>query len=61
MLAYFLLIASVFTLFGVTTIPDLVREGADFVNRLQSDNIWVVVLEKMRAGVGDGIMDRVEK
>ena len=29
-----------------------IREGADFVSRLQSDNIWVVVLEKVRAGVG---------
>jgi predicted PurR-regulated permease PerM len=58
---FFLLIASVLTLFGVTTIPDLVREGADFVHRLQSDNIWVVVLDKMRAGLGHGIMDKLER
>ena len=28
-------------LFGVLTIPDIAREGADFVNRLKSDNVWV--------------------
>lgn len=40
-LLYFLMILGVFTLLGVLTIPDIAREGADFVNRLQSDNIWV--------------------
>lgn len=29
-----------------------VREGADFVGRLQTENLWVVVLEKMRKGLG---------
>lgn len=29
-----------------------VREGADFVSRLQTENLWVVVLEKMRQGLG---------
>ncbi len=43
------------------TIPDIASEGADFVNRLQSDNIWVVLVEKMRAGLGDHIMDSIEK
>ena len=28
------------------------REAADFVGRLQSDSIWVVVLEKLRLGLG---------
>ena len=51
-LLYFTTIVSVVTLFGVLTIPDIIREGADFVSRLQSDNIWVVVLEKLRHGVG---------
>lgn len=37
---------------GVLTIPDIASEGVDFVNRLQSDNIWVVLVEKMRAGLG---------
>ena len=34
------------------TIPDIIRESADFVSRLQSDSIWTVVLEKVRHGVG---------
>ncbi len=34
-------IQGIFVLLGVLTIPDIAREGADFVNRLQSDNIWV--------------------
>ena len=36
----------------VLIIPDVVREGADFVGRLQTENLWVVVLEKMRQGLG---------
>ena len=51
-LAYFVAIVALVTLFGVMTIPDIIREGADFVQRLQSDNIWVVVMEKMRHGLG---------
>lgn len=51
-LLYFTAIVLLVTLFGVMTIPDIIREGADFVQRLQSDNIWVVVLEKMRDGLG---------
>ncbi|KAL0053682.1 hypothetical protein WJX82_009254 [Trebouxia sp. C0006] len=37
------------------TIPDIVREGTDFVRRLKSENAWVVVLEKMRNGLGCGL------
>jgi len=37
---------------GAITIPDIVREGSDFVQRLQNENIWTVVLEKMRSGLG---------
>lgn len=44
-----------------TTTPRQVREGADFVERLQNDNIWVVVLKKMRQGVGEGVMSSVER
>lgn len=50
--AYFVAIASIFCLFGVLIIPDVVREGFDFVTRLQTENLWVVVLEKMRDGLG---------
>ncbi|DBB10731.1 TPA: hypothetical protein ACH3X3_007221 [Trebouxia sp. C0006] len=60
-LLYFSGIVSVVFLFGVMTIPDIVREGADFVRRLKSENVWVVVLEKMRNGLGDGVMDQVER
>ena len=45
-------IVSLLTLFGVLIVPDVVREGADFVSRLQTENLWVVVLEKMRKGLG---------
>jgi len=37
---------------GAVTIPGIVKEGIDFVNRLQNENIWIVVLEKMRNGLG---------
>lgn len=60
-ITYFAALVSLVTLFGVMTIPDIVREGADFVERLQNDNIWVVVLKKMRNGLGDGVMDPVER
>ena len=46
------LIVSVLVLFGVLTIPGIVREGSDFVQRLKAENAWVVVLEKLRHGIG---------
>lgn len=58
---YFSIIVAMVTLFGVLTIPDIAREGADFVRRLQSDNIWVLLVEKMRNGLGDQIMESLEK
>jgi len=54
-------IAMLFTFFGVLIIPDVIREGADFVHRLQTENLWVVVLEKMRKGLGDGVMTQLER
>lgn len=51
-LLYFSAIVSVVCLFGVLTIPDIIKEGTDFVRRLKSENVWVVVLEKMRTGLG---------
>ena len=51
-LLYFTIILGIVTMLGVATIPDIIREGADFVSRLQADNIWVVVLEKARDGLG---------
>lgn len=38
--------------FAAWQVPDIAAEGADFVRRLQSDNIWVVLVEKMRKGLG---------
>lgn len=58
---YFSTIVALVTLFGVMTIPDIAREGADFVSRLQSDNIWVVLVEKARRGLGDHIMESLER
>lgn len=52
-LLYFFMILGIFTLLGVLTIPDIAREGADFVNRLQSDNIWVRA--RTGAGLGAGV------
>jgi predicted PurR-regulated permease PerM len=49
---YFLCILSVVMLFGLLTIPDIAKEGAEFVSRLQSDNIWVILVEKTRHGLG---------
>jgi predicted PurR-regulated permease PerM len=51
-LLYFLIIVSVLGLFAVLTAPDIIREASDFVTRLKSDNVWTVVLEKMRHGLG---------
>lgn len=60
-LVYYTFILLLFSLFGVLIIPDVVREGVDFVSRLQTENLWVVVLEKMRKGLGDGVMDQLER
>lgn len=51
-LLFYATIVSIVTIFGLMTIPNLIKEGTDFVSRLQSDNIWVVVLEKLRDGLG---------
>lgn len=58
---YFSIIIAVVVFFGVATIPDIAREGAEFVRRLKSDNVWVVLVEKMRAGLGDHIMENIER
>ncbi|KIY99566.1 hypothetical protein MNEG_8395 [Monoraphidium neglectum] len=58
---FFTIIIAFITLFGVMTIPDIAREGADFVNRLKSDNVWVVLVEKMRTGLGEPVMEAIER
>lgn len=60
-IVYYTGIVLLFTLFGILIIPDVVREGYDFVSRLQTENLWTVVLEKMRKGLGDGVMDQLER
>lgn len=60
-LTYYTFIILIFSLFGVLIIPDVVREGADFVSRLQTENLWAVVLQKMRTGLGDNMMDQLER
>jgi predicted PurR-regulated permease PerM len=39
-IGYFVTIALIIGVFGVLTIPYIVREGADFIHRLQAENIW---------------------
>lgn len=51
-LFFFASIIALMSVFGANTIPNIAREGVDFVQRLQNDSIWVVVLEKMRSGLG---------
>ncbi len=51
-LLFYAIIVCTVGIFGSMTIPEVIREGADFVSRLQNDNIWVVVLEKLRHGLG---------
>lgn len=58
---FFSSIAAVLAMFGLLTIPDIIREGVEFVGRLQSDNIWVMLVQKMREGLGDQIMESVER
>lgn len=58
---YFAAIIAFITLFGVLTIPDIVREGADFIRRLKSDNVWVILVEKMRHGLGEQVMESLER
>lgn len=49
---YYTLIICLFVLFGSITIPDIVKEGIDIVERLKNNNIWLVIIEKMRSGLG---------
>jgi energy-coupling factor transporter transmembrane protein EcfT len=43
-IGYFISIALIIGVFGVLTIPYIVREGADFISRLQAENIWYEAL-----------------
>ncbi|KAG1671404.1 hypothetical protein FOA52_011901 [Chlamydomonas sp. UWO 241] len=60
-IVYFGAILAVFVTLGVVTIPDVSTEGVALVKRLQSDTLWVVLVEKMRAGLGDQVMGSLEK
>lgn len=41
-IGYFVTIGLIISVFGLLTIPYIVREGADFIHRLQAENIWYV-------------------
>lgn len=48
-------------IFVLATVPNLVHEGSVLVTRLQSDSVWGLLLSKTRAGLGDGVMDKLEQ
>jgi len=59
--AYFLLIIVVLVGFGILTLPSLVREASDFISRLENEDIYVVVSQKMRLGLGEPLCNALER
>jgi hypothetical protein len=59
--AYFAAIAAAVTLAAVLTLPEIGREGADLVALLKSDTVWVDAVGRLRAVVGEGPMEALER
>lgn len=59
--SYFSLIVLLVVGFGCLTVPNVLREGTDFISRLQNENMWIVVTDKMRQGLGDTVMNNLER
>lgn len=59
--SYFSFIVLLVVGFGCLTVPNVLREGTDFISRLQNENMWVVVTDKMRQGLGDTVMNNLER
>ena len=47
--------------FGLVTIPSITREGADLVTRIQAENPYVLLGEKLRAALGDALSGKLER
>lgn len=60
-LAYFALIVLLITSFGLLTIPAVTREGAELVVRIQSENPYVLLANKLQALLGERLAAQLEK
>jgi predicted PurR-regulated permease PerM len=47
--------------FGLITIPSITREGAELVHRIQSENPYVLLGDKMRSLLGNDLMAKLER
>lgn len=47
--------------FGLLTIPSIMREGADLVSRIQAENPYVLLGEKLRLALGDALASKLER
>ena len=47
--------------FGLVTIPSITREGAELVHRIQSENPYVLLGDKMRSFLGDDLTTKLER
>ena len=47
--------------FGLVTIPSITREGADLVTRIQAENPYVLLGEKLRLALGDALASKLER
>jgi len=58
-IGYYFLIVSLVTGFGLLTIPTMVREAADLVTRIQSENPYVLVGMKVRELLGEPLANQL--
>ena len=60
-LAYFASILLLITVFGLLTVPAVTREGAELVVRLQSENPYSVLVNKLQSVLGEQLTSQLEK
>ena len=47
--------------FGLVTIPSITREGAELVHRIQSENPYVLLGDKLRSALGNDLTAKLER
>ncbi len=58
---WFSIIILALTGFGLITIPSITREGAELVHRIQSENPYVLLGDKLRSCLGNDLTAKLER
>eukprot|EP00898_Chlorokybus_atmophyticus_P001557 jgi/Chlat1/2401/Chrsp17S02657 len=58
---WFAIIVLLLLAIGLLTVPRVIREGAYFIHRVQSENPYVMLSDKLRASLGDRFTEQIER